>query len=165
MSGLVFHNTTVSSSFSRAKTIYKMNHYHTMLVKLVTYIGSLCINVNVAQDPVAIHIESNAENNNDDNHANAKEIEEKGGFHFAGIVLITMVTLNVLFVFYCCIKEKTRNSQKGRSKYLAVSGDEFQFDEDNMDADIENMKMRQNEEVQASDIEVENKIISDDHDS
>merc|ERR1719203_2691184 len=72
------------------------------------------------------------------------DIEAKGGFHFVAIVLITMVSLNALFIIYCCVTEKKRRSQK-RKRYFAVSGDEFRFDEVNIDAEIDHDKNEKKE--------------------
>merc|ERR1712228_224818 len=134
-----------------------------MLLRLLMFIGFLCIHaINGQEDPNTIHIEQDAENmdnGNDDNHVNSKEIEKKGGFHFMEITLITMATLNLFFIIYCCIAEKTK--RKTKSKYLAVSGDEFQFDINDMD----NSEMRKNAKVQVIDIGVNNDVISDDQDS
>merc|ERR1712154_61795 len=99
-------------------------------------------------DDNQIHIESN--NDGHDNGANSKEIEEKGGLHFLTIVIITMLVLNASFIIYCCIAECSKTKKK-KSKYVAVSGDEFQFDESNLKLDIEDAEISQNKEQQRID--------------
>merc|ERR1712154_570304 len=70
--------------------------------------------------PIDVHSNPQSHDN-----VNAKEIEKKGGFHMMEIIVVTMCTMNVLFMFYCCIKEKT----KGKQYHVVSSDEEFQFDQ------------------------------------
>lgn len=81
---------------------------------------------------ILIHIiEGQDENDNINivrNDNTSKEIEKKGGFHMIEIIVIFMITMNTLFMLYCCLAEKKKKKTKRVSKYHVVSSDEFQFD-------------------------------------
>eukprot|EP01084_Bolivina_argentea_P099670 179131_1 len=55
----------------------------------------------------------------------SKDAERKGLSHMIEIIIITMLTMNGLFMFYCLIAEITK--KKKISKYRVVSSDELQL--------------------------------------
>lgn len=152
----------------------------------LVYIGFALINPMHAQDPDISSnandnqnsVESNTNSNEiiDDNDnvdapiidndvgsnvESSKEIDEKGGEHMIEIVVTLMLTMNILFMIYCCIAEKKK--AKKISKYHVVSSDEFAFDTVDVN-NIDNLQNNKNDNIEDIDIggNVNNDIQIDD---
>eukprot|EP00486_Rosalina_sp_Unknown_P010332 CAMPEP_0201590444 /NCGR_PEP_ID=MMETSP0190_2-20130828/177806_1 /ASSEMBLY_ACC=CAM_ASM_000263 /TAXON_ID=37353 /ORGANISM="Rosalina sp." /LENGTH=137 /DNA_ID=CAMNT_0048046605 /DNA_START=192 /DNA_END=605 /DNA_ORIENTATION=+ len=107
---------------------------------------------------IETNIDSNEINNNDDGDTpiendvgssgendDVEEIEKKGGEHMVEIIVTLMLTMNILFMIYCCVKENKK--AKKVSKYHVVSSDEFQFDTVDVN-DLQNNKNNNIEDIE-----------------